>query len=194
MMMSNKLAVLSLAVLLMLSVAAHSAQADWQDLADAQATAEQEDNPAWAEYAFELSYAGSIDELSFLELARSEQPFVLFFWLTDCPVCHIQLPYVQQLEDIVEDNGLELRVVSINLDYDATQCLEFVEEKNPSFELLVDPRARYTNETYHLEELGTPITYVFDANGELVDYLTGFRSEYAKSILKLLDMDMPEGL
>lgn len=171
-----------------------AAQTEWEEVADEYAQEQQPDNPAWEEYAFDLEYVDGVGELSFVDIARQEQPFVVFFWLTDCPLCHLQLPYVQQLHNVVSDNELGVRVVSINVDHDPRECRRYIEEKEPTFELLIDPRARATNEAYHVGDLGCPLTYVFDERGELVDYLTGFRSRLPTSVLEMLDIELPPEL
>ena len=39
-----------------------------------------EDNPQWDKYAFDLAYVKEPGNLSFHDLARTGEPFVLFFW------------------------------------------------------------------------------------------------------------------
>jgi len=164
--------------------------AQWIDTGEEAPPAEQPPNPEWEKYAFELPYADDSGTLSFEELARSDQPFVLFFWLNDCPVCHLQLPYVQRLLLDIEEYNLDLRLVSICLDRDPRDCQRLMEEKELTFEVLSDRNAQRTDEPFHLSELRTPLTYVFDSGGELVDYLTGFRSAYTKTILRMLDIEL----
>lgn len=174
--------------------AAGLAQGGWAQVADDYAQEQPEDNPAWEEYAFTLDYVDGSGQLSFAEIARGGQPFVLFFWLSDCPLCHLQLPYVQQLKNMVEEHELALRVVAINVDHDPRECRRYVEEKEPTFELLIDPRVRHTDEAFNVGDLGCPLTYVFDERGEFVDYLTGFRSRLPLSVLKMLEIEVPAEL
>lgn len=176
-----------LVLLIMAAGAFQPAQADWTGQ-----KAKAADNPEWDKYAFDLPYADGSGRLSFKDLASSGQPFVVVWWLTDCPVCHLQLPYVEQLKQQVDDHGIDLRVVSICVDEAENECLDYVEDKGISFEVLFDQHARKTDSKYHVEDLGTPLTYVFDGGGEFVDYLTGFRSEYAKSVYKLLKITPPQ--
>ena len=169
------------------------AQSEWQDAADEHAEqiaddTEQEDNPAWERYAFELDYIDGSGTLTFAEIARDSKPFILFFWLTECPLCHLQLPQVQQLKNTVDDEEIDLRIVSVNVDFGDKDALEFYLEKEMTFELLHDSRARGTDEAYHLNELGCPLVYVFDEHGEFVDYLTGYRAHLEKTVFNLLDI------
>ena len=172
------------------------ALADWQEAADRHAdeNAEVEDNPAWDAYAFNLDYADGSGTLTFNELARGQQPFVLFFWLTDCPVCHLQLPYVKLFHEAVEKHDLDVRVVAINLDDDASDALDMFEEKNLKFELLIDPHARRTDEAFSLRDTGTPVAYVFDADGLMVKAFDGFHGDLGYQVLTMLKMDVPKEL
>jgi len=175
--------------LLLLPAASGTAQADWRShLSRASAT---DEHPSWEKYAFELPYVSQEGNLTFKELAAGGKPFVIFFWLTDCPVCHLQMPYVQQLQNLIDNGTVDLRLVAICLDDDEGECTKFIEDKDLTFEVLLDRHAQHTNDAYKVEELGTPLTYVFDKDGEFVDYLTGFRNSFAKSVLKLLDIQFP---
>lgn len=176
----------------MLALASESAGADWQGLSQKPATPATPANPAWEKYAFDLPYADDSGRLTFKELAEAGKPFVLVWWLTDCPLCNLELPYVEQLKQQSEEYNLGVRVVSICVDDDTSACLDYAKEKGLTFDVLFDRHAQRTDGTYSVEDLGTPLTYVFNDKGEFVDYLTGFRSEYAKSVYKLLDITPPD--
>lgn len=169
------------------------AQDSWQEVADerTEESSADQDNPAWEQYAFTLDSLSGDAAVSFADLAREERPFILFFWLVDCPLCHLQLPLVQQLQETIDRYDLDLRIVAINVDHSGDEASEFYENKGMTFELLHDPRVRYTDEAYHVSDLGCPLTYVFDSNGELVDYLTGYRAQLEKAVLLMLDISIP---
>ena len=143
------------------------------------------------EYAFDLPLIDHSANLSFSELAESGQPFVLFWWLTDCPLCHLQLPYVQQLQDQIDELELDLRVVTICVDEDPDDSADYLRENEITLTVLFDPRARRTDRNYQVKELGCPLTYVFDSGGDFVDYIKGFRSNIAKSVFELLEIELP---
>ena len=144
-----------------------------------------------SKYDFELPYVGKQGKLSFKELAESDKPFVVFIWLTDCELCHLQLPYVEQLQKVSDENSLGVRVVSICLDGEEETALEYMEDKGLSFDVLLDPRGRHVDTEYHVKDLGTPLAYVFKPGGEYVDYLSGYRSGFTKAVLKLLGIQPP---
>lgn len=174
-----------------------AAQDSWQAVADertavADEAASEQDNPDWDQYAFTLESLSGDSDVSFVDLARQHQPFILFFWLVDCPLCHLQLPQVQELQDTIDRYDLGVRIVAINVDQSGEEAAKFYEDQGMTFDLLHDPRVRYTNEAYHVSDLGCPLTYVFNSDGELVDYLTGYRAQFKKTILQMLDISLPD--
>lgn len=171
------------------------ARADWETHEDPEAEpVEIEYNPEWEKYAFELPHANGPGNVSFEQLAKGGQPFVLYWWLADCPLCHLQMPYVQQFKKLVDEHDMGIRVVSICVDDKLESCSDYIREKDLAFETLFDQRARKTNDKFKVKEHGTPLTYVFAGGGEMVEYMTGFRSNYSKSVLKLLGIPYPEGM
>jgi thiol-disulfide isomerase/thioredoxin len=146
------------------------------------------------EHDFKLPYIDGKGDLSFSELADSGQPFVVFFWRTDCPLCHMQMPYVQQLQRLIEEQAVDLRLVSICLDDTARDALPLIEEKELTFTVLHDGHGRRTENNYHAKDIGLPLTYVFKTDGKYVDYLSGFRAGYAKAVLQMLDIPLPAEL
>jgi thiol-disulfide isomerase/thioredoxin len=201
-------AVLALAALCILLLPGQAAQADdWEREASqsARENAEHESGhhhsaressvdtrSARERFAFNLPYAGKDEYLSFDDLCDSGDPFVLVWWLSDCPVCHLQLPYVQKLQAMVEEGKADLRVVSINIDYGTEDCLEFCEERSISFEVLHDARCRRTDAGFRIDDMGTPSTYVFKPGGELVDRISGWTSGYPEKVLKALGLEPNE--
>lgn len=146
------------------------------------------------DYAFKLPTIDGASDLSFADLAASGEPFAIFFWRTDCPLCHMQMPYAQQLQRLIEEGSVKLRLVSICLDDNARDALPFIEEKELTFTVLHDGHGRRTESRYHAKDIGLPLTYAFKKDGEFVDYLSGFRAGYAKAVLQLLDIPLPEEL
>jgi peroxiredoxin len=167
------------------------ASAEWMDHADPLKPAV-EDDPAWDEYAFELPFISGEGRLTFHELARSGEPFVLYWWLTDCPMCHLQMPYVQQLYNESQKRELGLRVVSICIDSDKRDSLEYIEDKGIKFDVLFDGRSRRTDSQYDVRENGTPLAYVFEGGGVPAGKLSGYTSSFAQDVLELLGIEPDE--
>jgi thiol-disulfide isomerase/thioredoxin len=184
---------LGTALILLLAAAAEAQERDASSRAGASRSAGQnQDNPQWKAYAFELPNVSGKGKLSFADLARGGKPFVLFFWRTDCPLCHMQIPYVQQLQRLIDEGKADLRLVTVNLDDRPEDCQDYIEEKGLSFSVLYDGHARRTNAEYEIKDLGVPLTYIFADGGEFKEHITGFRSELSKSVLKALDLPLPD--
>ena len=168
--------------------------ADWQDYVEdppEQLPAEElEADPAWKKYAFDLPYADNTGRLAFEDLARSGEPFVLFWWLSNCPMCHLQLPYVERLQNQIDEHGLGLSLVSICIDSNRLDCLEVIQEKKISFPVLIDQRARRTKGKYDLAD-GTPMTYIFGKRGVFLETINGFQSSFGETVLRTLEIELP---
>lgn len=174
--------------LLLLGLMAAPALADWTDYADPIEPVI-EDDPAWDKYAFDLPYAVEDGKLSFVELARSGDPFVLYWWLTDCSMCHLQMPYMQQLHNQAADKEIPLRVVSICVDSDSRDCVSYVEDKKIKFDVLFDGHSRKTDKAFGVREEGTPLVYVFKGGGVLAGKTSGFSSNIADKVYEMLEID-----
>jgi cytochrome oxidase Cu insertion factor (SCO1/SenC/PrrC family) len=195
--MSNKLRAVARVMPLLaalVALAAAPAHANWQDWAsernaDSRTEVSQD---LLDKYGFELNYADGSGKVSFKDLAESGHPFILVWWLSDCPVCHMQLPYVQQLQKQITDNKLDLRIVSICIDDDTKDCLKYVKDKGITFDVLTDPHARATDSKYRVKDFGTPVTYVFKAGGVFAQSLSGFKQQYSRAVLSQLGITLAD--
>ncbi len=149
-------------------------------------------DPEWEFYAFDLEYVNDAGGLSFEELARSGRPFVLVWWLADCQLCRMQMPYVQEFNSTIREHELDLYLVSINIDDRERDCRSYIAESGLSIPVLWDMHGRRTEKAYGLRDMGTPLTYVFGAGGEFIDTISGYRSDYTDAVLELLEIPVPE--
>jgi thiol-disulfide isomerase/thioredoxin len=175
-------------------IAGAAAQAaDWQEWAGQHAgeTEVKVDQEILDKYNFELKYADGSGSLSFKDLAESGKPFVLVWWLSDCPVCHMQLPYVQKLQNQVNDAKLDVRVVSICIDQDPADALSYVRQKGITFDVLSDPRGRRTDQKFRVKDMGTPVTYVFGKGATLKGSLSGYKQQYSRAVFTQLGIPEP---
>jgi thiol-disulfide isomerase/thioredoxin len=151
-----------------------------------------EDKESWKKYAFSLKTADGGGNVSFEDLARSGRPFVLVWWLSDCPVCHMQMPYVQQLARLGDDKSVDVKVVGINIDDTDRGCNDYIREKKLNFNNLRDPHGRGTDGHYGIRDEGTPMTYVFKAGGDFAGKLSGYTKNYPSKVLGMLGIKMPD--
>jgi hypothetical protein len=165
-----------------------AATSDSQNTAERPAVA---DKPSWDKYSFSLPLVEGEGNLRFVDLARSGRPFVLVWWLSDCPVCNMQMPYVQQLARLGETKDVDVWVVGINIDTDDDDCNRYVRNKKLAFDNLWDPRGRRTDSHYNVRDEGTPMTYVFKAGGDYAGKLSGYTKNYPDRVLGLLGIEKP---
>lgn len=142
--------------------------------------------PEWEKWAFFLPTHDGSNTVSFNNLARSGKPFVIVWWQSDCPVCHLQLPYVQQLSKMVERGEADMQIVSVNIDTSDADCASYIKDKGISFSVLRDPRARRTDQTYKVRDNGTPVTYVFKSGGVPAGHFAGFKKGFPEHVLDLV--------
>ena len=145
-----------------------------------------------AAYNFELESLKGEGKLSFEDLAGSGQPFAITWWLTDCPLCRLSMPYVQKLHKRIKADKLPLRLVTVNIDFHRQDVADYVEEHKVDFESLLDPRAKRTDSDFGVRDEGTPLTIVFNEKGEIIGKLTGFSSSYPEEVLELAGLESGE--
>lgn len=190
--MLHKLVRAALLGALAIGAALQPASADWQSWANERDDSRVEvSEEVLKKYDWTLEFADGSGKLSFKELAESGTPFVLVWWMSECPVCHMQLPYVQKLQKEIVENKLDVRVVSICIDQDESGALKYMREKGISFDVLIDPRGRRTDQKYRVKDQGTPVTYVFNAGGKLETSMSGFKQQYSRAVLGPLGITVP---
>jgi thiol-disulfide isomerase/thioredoxin len=151
-----------------------------------------EDQESWKKYSFALPYADGTGNLRFVDLARSGRPFVLVWWLSDCPVCNMEMPYVQQLARMGDDKKVDVWVVGINMDDTDNTCNRFIKDKKIVFNIVRDPHGRKTDDKYGVRNEGTPMTYIFKPGGEYVGKLSGYTKNFPARVLDMLDIPVPD--
>jgi peroxiredoxin len=84
------------------------------------------------------------------------------FWATWCPPCRKEMPDLDSLYKKFREQGLVILAIS---DEDAGKVNPFIEERNISYPILLDP-GRKVNESFAVE--GIPKSFVYDRDGKLV--------------------------
>jgi len=123
---------------------------------------------------------GNPRAISFTDIVY-EQNAVILLWVTDCPLCKLQLRHLNQVADwAAEHPEANLRVISFNLDLQGSRRLEaeeWEEGMEPRFEVFFDPGARHFDQgLWQLEQSGVPVVFFFAQGGFPRQTLTGFNS------------------
>ncbi len=92
-------------------------------------------------------------------------------WATWCGPCRVEMPSIQASYDRFKDRGFTVLAVSIDTGPNyRDKVLEFVEEHELTFPVLLDPESRIMRT---LRTVGVPETFVLDREGRIVKRLIG---------------------
>ena len=145
-------------------------------------------------YSFDLRLAGTDTHKTFSELADSGRPFVLFFWISDCPHCKRQLPFVELMYRNMQKYEMDVDVLTVNCDAEEGQAISTIKERGIQAPVLWDPDVQETNATFDMKEKGTPTTFIFKPGGVYVEDFDSFNSNYMVYVLDKLDVELPKDL
>jgi peroxiredoxin len=112
----------------------------------------------------------------------------LNFWATWCGPCRDEAPSLERLHAELASLGFVLLGVSVDAEADREAILEFRDEFELSFPILVDPE----KEAYRAYgATGVPETFLIDADGRLVERFIGPRNwdepRYERALRRLLE-------
>jgi peroxiredoxin len=100
------------------------------------------------------------------------QPLVVNFWATWCAPCRLEMPELQNAQDIYRDQGLV--ILAVNEQEDPQQVREFVDELGLTLTPLLDSDGA-VGRAYGA--LGLPSTYFVDTTGAVMAVHRGILSE-----------------
>ena len=96
---------------------------------------------------------------------------LLSFWASWCPPCRAELPTIAKLHEAFKDKGVV--VFGVN-DEDKGTARKYLEKASLDLPTL-DDSSEKAHRLYHVSAI--PTVYVIDANGKVVKYFRGGRSE-----------------
>ena len=122
-------------------------------------------------------------------LAEFEGKVILVdFWASWCKPCRLSLPWLNEMQRMYGDQGLQ--VVMVNLDKDPAAASEMAAEIDSGIRQFLDPAGEMATR-YELE--GMPSSYLYDRSGELISAHVGFLKadgpKREKSILTALESE-----
>lgn len=117
--------------------------------------------------------------------AHQGEVIYLDFWSSWCIPCRDSFPWMNQLQSKYQ--ALGLKVITINLDHDKNNALEFLNKYPANFDIIYDPQGQIAKQ-FKLK--GMPSSFIFDRNNKLVSRHAGFTQEqqqsYEQELLTLL--------
>ncbi len=97
------------------------------------------------------------------------QPVVLNFWASWCPPCRVEIPEISAFADANPD----VTVVGVAVEDTEAASREFAAEIMATYPLALGTRE--VEDAY--PNLGLPVTYVIDADGEVAEVFNGIVNE-----------------
>ncbi|BCX80006.1 TlpA disulfide reductase family protein [Campylobacter sp. 19-13652] len=120
-----------------------------------------------------------------LKLA-SDEPFVLFFYDTDCGACKAQIPDIEALSHEYAGRVKFIGILGGTQGFD--KDMKLLKEHNVSFITISDPVSVQYFDTAVGGVNGVPVTFIFNKNGEQAGKTLGYtpRAAINKKILSVL--------
>jgi cytochrome c biogenesis protein CcmG/thiol:disulfide interchange protein DsbE len=110
---------------------------------------------------------------------------VLDFWASWCVPCRRSFPWLNEMQAKYASEGLV--VIGVNLDNDAVEAQEFLDEFPPEFKIVYDTDKTLARE---YDVIAMPSSYVIARDGTIHDrhlgYKVGLQDEYEAVIVQAL--------
>jgi len=97
---------------------------------------------------------------------------LLNFWATWCPPCIKEMPSMQRLRDKVGTEDFEIVAINVGESADAVDAFLMARDPELTFPILLDENGSAFKK---LGVMGLPSTYLFSAEGELLETIVGGR-------------------
>ena len=109
----------------------------------------------------------------------------LDFWASWCIPCKASFPWMNQMQDSYQSQGL--KIITVNLDVDRKNADTFLAQHPANFDIIYDGDGVIARQ---FKLPGMPSSMLFDRNGKLVATHAGFnqqkKAKYQQKILQLL--------
>lgn len=96
----------------------------------------------------------------------------LDFWASWCVPCRQSFPWMNSINKQYQQQGL--RVLSVNLDANATLATKFLEKNPADFTIIYDAKGSLAK---RFQLKGMPSSYLFNRQGELISKHIGFNDQ-----------------
>ncbi|MBT3273531.1 MAG: redoxin domain-containing protein, partial [Spirochaetales bacterium] len=114
---------------------------------------------------------------------------LLNFWATWCPPCRAEMPSMQEMYLLLEDENFEL--LAVDVQEPKKTVADFIEKNGYTFPILLDTSGR-TGAVYGARSI--PTTYIIDADGFAVGFITGSREWNNEVVYETLRSLLPKDL
>ena len=101
----------------------------------------------------------------------------LDFWASWCGPCKKSFPFMNQIKQQFEEQGLA--VIAVNVDIDRENADDFLAKHPAQFEIIYDPDGELMAQ-YEIQAM--PTSFLFDRQGQLLGSHLGFKLEDAEEL------------
>jgi len=107
-------------------------------------------------------------------------PVLINFWASWCPPCLAEMPAIQKVYQEYSPKGFVVLAINATNQDNQNSAIEFVEENNLTFPILLDLDGRVGNQ-YLVQSL--PTSYFIDRTGKILEIVLG--GPMAESLLRI---------
>lgn len=121
----------------------------------------------------------------FFSAEHKDKVVYLDFWATWCAPCRASFPWMNEMREKYQQQGLQ--IVAVSIDADRALARQFAEELGANFEVGYDPKGEVAD---LFEVNAMPTSVILGKGGALLDIHKGFneskKAEYEKAIVSAL--------
>jgi len=120
-----------------------------------------------------------------LKDALSKNVTLVAFYKNTCPICQLEVPYVERIYKAYKDKGLIAR----GIEQDSKEAsIEFSKQYGLTFPVLLDPENYKTSYAYGIDTV--PTFFLIDKNGEILLSSVGFVRDELKELSRLIALKL----
>ena len=128
------------------------------------------------------------ETLAFNRVLGEGRPTVIIFWSTYCGVCYTALDDWQAVYERYAQQGLNVLALNVQDPSERDEVKTFMRNHHLGFPVYFAPQALHTQLTEG--RLGTPVTFVFDREGNLAARLIGWTRGQGRQALSNVARDI----
>jgi len=121
----------------------------------------------------------------FFSAEHKDKVVYLDFWATWCTPCRASFPWMNEMREKYQSDGLQ--IIAVSIDADKTLARQFATELNANFNVGYDPEGKVAD-MFDVNVM--PTSVILGKGGELIEVHKGFNEEkkasYEKAIVSAL--------
>ena len=128
------------------------------------------------------------DSVAILPIPQDGRVVLVDFWASWCGPCLRSFPWMNELVDDLEADGLT--ILAINVDSDRAAADRFLDENPARFPVVFDPQGTYATQ---FDVVAMPSSFLVNRDGLVVHRHRGFRTKDAERYRALIQAELQRG-